>query len=618
MSDWGFIIERLTLTGPSVERAEVELDAGLNIIVGPSDTGKTFMVQCIDYAFGAGSVPKEIPEAERYDLVAVAIRSVADDHQYVLERSLRGGEVRLTSNGTTEELLAKHHPDREDTVSHFLLSQSGFAGKKVRTNKSGATRGLSFRDIARLTVIDEEGIMAERSPALTGQHTGKTVEASVFRLALTGVDDSTVVAKEAPKVVKSKRDAKVEILDDLITRTQDQITALGFQRGRDEIVDALTKIEAFHLELSGELRVEQASIAALEHQRRAAWAALRHADSRLDVVLQLRKRFELLRLQYASDLRRLEAIAEAGGRLAQMAEGRCPVCGSEAEHHDKSHEKERNSPLDVATASRAEASKIHALLGDLEKTLTDNAVEELHLVGQRTRHQIEIDAVAESLRANLEPRMQAVLARFQESHGQRDKLRSASEHFERLDELLQLRANAQAAKGATVTPLPASEVSAAGAEAFSQEVEGLLRAWNFPNLIRVTYSEEDLDVIISGHRRRTHGKGVRAVTHAAFTLALLRYCTTRDMPHPGLVVIDSPLVVYREPDPDEEGFAPEVKDAFYRSVAATFADSQVIIFENDPPPSDVAADSKVVTFTRNTTGRYGFIPLPRGASTAPA
>jgi len=138
----------------------------------------------------------------------------------------------------------------------------------------------------------------------------------------------------------------------------------------------------------------------------------------------------------------------------------------------------------------------------------------------------------------------------------------------------------------------------------------LLRAWNFPNLTRVTYSEEDLDVIVSGHRRGTHGKGVRAVTHAGFSLALLQYCMTRELPHPGLVVIDSPPVVYREPDPDEAGFAPEVKDAFYRSVGSSFADAQVIIFENDNPPADVLSASTVVTFTRNTMGRYGFIPLP--------
>ena len=38
---------------------------------------------------------------------------------------------------------------------------------------------------------------------------------------------------------------------------------------------------------------------------------------------------------------------------------------------------------------------------------------------------------------------------------------------------------------------------------------------------------------------------VRAILHAAFTLSLAQYCFDRDFPHPGFVVLDSPLVTYR-------------------------------------------------------------------------
>jgi hypothetical protein len=614
MSDWGFLVERLSLTGPAVETAEVELKSGLNVVVGASDTGKTFMVQCIDYALGAGDTPEEIPEAEKYDLVSVALRSTFDDQMHVLQRSLRGGDIRLTTNGVSRDLLSKHQAGREDTISHFLLGLSGLLKKKVCIDNAGATRELSFRDIARLTVIDEEAVMAKRSAALPSQRTGKTRAISAFRLVLTGVDDSTVVAGESAKVVKNRRDGKKELLDDLIRRTQEALTQLQVGSGRDEVTDALAKIEDFFSRASLDLRSEQASVAALEEQRHAAWTALRQADSRLDVVRQLRKRFDLLSQQYVSDLRRLETIAEAGGRLAQMTEERCPVCGSAVEHHDKTHQREKNSPQDVAVASRAEADKIQALLNDLQKTLEENVSEDTRLLSLRQESQRTIDAITQELRATFEPRMQAVLARLQASQEQRDKLRSAADLFERMDELMELRAAAEATKAAAPTGTPASDVSAAGGEAFSQEIETLLREWNFPNLKRVTYSDADHDVVISGRRRRSHGKGVRAVTHAAFTLALLRYCEKRTMPHPRMVVIDSPLVVYREPDPDEKGFSPEVKDAFYRSLTKSFGNQQVVIFENDDPPADVMAAATIIKFTGTESGRYGFIPLPQSAT----
>ncbi|MDQ3263103.1 MAG: hypothetical protein M3Y59_05500, partial [Myxococcota bacterium] len=45
-------------------------------------------------------------------------------------------------------------------------------------------------------------------------------------------------------------------------------------------------------------------------------------------------------------------------------------------------------------------------------------------------------------------------------------------------------------------------------------------------------SENDQDVVISGRARGSHGKGVRAITRAAFNLALLRLCIEDERPFP--------------------------------------------------------------------------------------
>src|SRR3546814_15603515 len=59
--------------------------------------------------------------------------------------------------------------------------------------------------------------------------------------------------------------------------------------------------------------------------------------------------------------------------------------------------------------------------------------------------------------------------------------------------------------------------------------------------------EGDFDLIIDGKRRRNNGKGVRAITHAAFKVALLTFCRSRGLPHPGFLVMDTPLITAREP-----------------------------------------------------------------------
>ena len=62
----GIRLISLALTGTGVPKAEIKFDSGLNVIFGPSDTGKTFIFQCIDFIFGSKKAPKEIEEASQY------------------------------------------------------------------------------------------------------------------------------------------------------------------------------------------------------------------------------------------------------------------------------------------------------------------------------------------------------------------------------------------------------------------------------------------------------------------------------------------------------------------------------------------------------------------------
>ena len=52
MNAAGFRLTHLTLKGPGAPNAEVQFDSGLNVIVGASNTGKTYVAQCVDFMFG--------------------------------------------------------------------------------------------------------------------------------------------------------------------------------------------------------------------------------------------------------------------------------------------------------------------------------------------------------------------------------------------------------------------------------------------------------------------------------------------------------------------------------------------------------------------------------------
>lgn len=607
---FGFILRKLSLTGSEVASAELLLARGLNVIVGPSDTGKTFIAQCIDFVMGSSTAPKEIPEAASYTSILLEIESQDSSRIYVLERSMRGGDIRLSTEGDEDRILnPKHQADKEDTVSSFLLELSGLGKKKVRTNQQGKTRPLSFRDIARLILVDEESVIGAKSPILTANYPANTAESGVFRLLLTGTDDSSVIAKEDLKVARGRQEGKAEVFEVLLQQTRDQLSERKVVGTIAEARDYLAQLETALEAATVELAVEQGSAAVIEQKRRDAWTRLRQVESRSDVLSELQKRFKLLQEQYSSDLRRLDAITEAGFRLGQMKEERCPVCGAPAEHHENEHVQERSAPADVAQACKAEAGKTKELLHDLWTTVASNASEIERLGIERGTRHAELEATSTELTTLLQPRLQFAVQKLRDSQTRRDSYRRGLELLEREQELEELLAEANTPRKREKANGPASTVSSGDAEQFSKDVEALLRAWHFPNLDRVIFSEDDQDIVISGRDRGSHGKGVRAITRAAFNLAMLRLCTRDGRPFPGFVLIDSPLVVYREPDTDEGAFPHDVKDAFYRSVAADFRDVQVIILENDAPPADINALANVVSFTGTVFGRRGFIPV---------
>ena len=149
-------------------------------------------------------------------------------------------------------------------------------------------------------------------------------------------------------------------------------------------------------------------------------------------------------------------------------------------------------------------------------------------------------------------------------------------------------------------------------DVFARAVEDILKAWRYPNPGRVLFSEDTQDLVIGDHPRSSHGKGVRALTCAAFILGVMEHCRRRAMPHPSVVVLDSPLVAYQEPD-TADGETQQlrqagVKEAFYSTLANGLAKGQVIVFENEDPPAELTTGFIRHHFTKTDLGRYGLFP----------
>jgi len=85
-----------------------------------------------------------------------------------------------------------------------------------------------------------------------------------------------------------------------------------------------------------------------------------------------------------------------------------------------------------------------------------------------------------------------------------------------------------------------------------------------------------------------------------------------------LVVLDSPLVTFRDKDAGTSGIDTlsgeaqlQVKDEFYRDLASRVAEQQLIIFENEEPDISIQKDIVFHHFTGDPAlPRCGFFPVP--------
>jgi hypothetical protein len=621
VSKHGISLRHLVFTGPGLEPATLSFVDGLNIVFGASDTGKSFIVKSISYMIGASSKLPKIEERDGYDAAWLGF-VLPTGREATLYRSTKGGGLKLheglvtTAENGAGIPLAVGEGKKGETVSHYLLDAIGLADKLIVKNASAEKDKLSIRLLAPLVLVEEDSIISGRSPILySGQHTAVTFEKNLFRLLLTGQDDSAVQTVMTPKTRKVVTTAKVEIIDELIDQIDSQ---LGDGKiDRLELQQQTERVDASLRSLHETLERAQNDIDALVSERRAKTDTKLEFTARLaelDVTLQ---RFASLDAVYRSDIARLEALEEGGFILRAMSGQDCAVCGAppSAQRHNHAADEIERSHL----AAAAEARKIEREQRDLARTVTSLTAESN---GLRT-------AIGDLDRTLLTIEQKIAEGRPKEAAARNDYevFFSKKSGLERIASLLARRDALVVKKSQVEEKLPGQKpedkmpvgIDGPTAYAFGKTVREILETWRFPRAAEALFDVPTSDVTIGGKERADSGKGVRAILHAAVNVALLIFCRERNLPHPGFVVLDTPLLTYREPLRSRHGDLSEdeveikrtrLATHFYNHLASLEDLGQFIIIENADPPTDLAKAPNIETFTASRDlGRYGLFPL---------
>jgi AAA domain len=368
----GLRLRHLSFHGPAGEFATVPFGPGLNVVHGASNTGKSFIVDAIDFMLGGKGPLRDIPERVGYDRILLAMET-QEGHQFTLVRSTEGGAFRLFEglySGTLPEgdgtPLADIHSDRSDeNLSAYLLAKLGLAHKRVRRNRRGDTNSLSFRNLARLVIINEEEIIQQRSPLSDGNYTADTTNTSVFKLLLTGVDDSALATAQPHTPAEQSRSAQLDLLDQLIESQRRQVKELAGPA--DELEAQRERLGESMRSQSDLLAVSEIAFRDAAGRRRDIARRVEEGRDRLTEITALLGRFTLLDAHYRSDTERLHGIEEAGSLFGALGVGICPLCGSTPEHHRKA---ECDFDVDrVVAAAQSEIHKIGVRQSELTQTI---------------------------------------------------------------------------------------------------------------------------------------------------------------------------------------------------------------------------------------------------------
>ena len=607
----------LAYFGPNKPPAELTFEPGLTVICGASETGKSFVADSIDFMLGQEDPVRDIEERDGYDRIRLGIETVGYP-PLTIDRSVEGGHFDAYGETLTDgapqtqpkTLRWKHSRARQDTLSFALLDRIGLSSKVLRRNAAGATRSLSFRDLARLCVVNEEEIQGRGSPLLSGQWTAKTPEYAAFKLLLTGVDDSALVSAAEVPGRRDQDTGKIELLDQMIESLQADLDEEGADE--EELNDQLARLESSIEDQNKALSHVQKELDSLLERRGSAAQELRDRRARLVEINELVERFRLLDSHYQTDLDRLTAIHESGSLFVHLEEKPCPLCGALPGDQHLDSECEGNTEA-VVEAADAELDKIDRLRRELSDTLDSLWNEHEQLENSLMQFKSDYQACEQELSNIAAPALSAERESYDRLVSERAEVRLVLEKINRLNRLTDQRAEIEDEHSETAsgTSQTRTQISKNILDEFAKTIESILQEWHFPNAERVFFDESKRDIQISGKDRGSTGKGLRAITHAAVKIGLMDFCRERYLPHPGFIVLDSPLLAYWEPEGDEDDLrGTDVKEMFYRYLLGIHKDSQIVIIENEHPPVSVFEQARVVVFTKNPhQGRYGFFPV---------
>lgn len=586
----GYIFKELRLTGENKKDAVVQFKLGLNVISGPSNTGKTFIFDCLDFMLGSSDKLKGIPELKGYSNIFLEIET--DDQVYTIETEIKNNNTyklyrsKINKLSSEPEILKRNlDSNSKDNLNSFFLSLNNIENKKIRKNVKGDTINLSYRNVIKLALIDEERIITKASP-IVSHYTRETEESNTLRFFLTGNDDSNIQKKISSQEIQ-KRKGKIDLLHEFISNTE-----IDSNLNIDDIESQLAKIDVYLNNFTLNFARIKKDYLSVESDYKNKNVDFTDLNKRHNEITELLKRSYILEQQYNSDVLRLKSTIESGIFMSENNDASCPTCKQEIATKTLDIEQ-------IIVSCESEIEKINSLLKELKVSQSLISEEKEDIDKKLSSTTAELEQLRIKLKDGIGNELDKTIEILTTLNNKKSQLIGIRDIINKTNSFSQtirdLESSIPISKGNY--PTLTSDVTKKLCKRMSEILKEIGE-----NKI-VNYSSESFEFEIGNSFRNTYGKGYRAIYYSVYIIALNELMEDNTY-RIGVPVLDSPLVTYKKANANGEGIELNLAMDFYRYIAKTKI-KQTIILENEVPPNDILDQINHIEFKGFG---HGFIP----------
>ncbi|MEJ9255698.1 AAA family ATPase [Bacillus wiedmannii] len=559
-------LDKLTLIGFR-KNYEVKFKNGLNFISGPMSTGKSSIVEMINYAFGSEKHNAYIEI--KNSCKEVELEFFIGENKYKIVRPLfdfsRPVKLYKWIEGVGDfsndfELLPIDSPANENSLSAFLLEEMGLSNITV------ANQTFSFRDLfkycyVKQSTIDSENLLKEKDWGSSIKR--RPTFEIIFNIYNNLLGDLKQKLKEKRQYINTlvkKREGVLEFLKEIKI-----LDGKDYLEERERLTKHLSEKRNKLIEIKASGKHDDELTMYLEDTIAKIKEQIIKVEKDIHDKERYLEKLMLLRNQYSSEIQKIEFILEGALILnnykfevcpsclnAIEEKAGCDLCGSELK--DLSQEETKVFKNEISRIRR-KFNSLTSFIEAQEKSLSNRKEEKMDYKKQLQLKQRELDYLRN---AYISPFIEQIEQLNYEIGNICNDIERLEHNFaikirvSKINEKIVDEEKLYNNLNDRITNLQKDTITKADViENLSALFAGILKEFTFPKLNDAYIKESNYLPYVRGIKYDELGSGgaITMTTMAYFlSIALL---DTNNKNHPGLLIIDSPRKNLGADDDDE-------------------------------------------------------------------